>query len=168
MASDMTGAAVKVGDQILIPAVVTQIFESDDFTNIQAQTNEVLPPTSIRSNISLNSRQVVLASAVYADQGFAEAEKATFAAPSEPGPETPLPVEGSATLGGAANPNGEQLPGEPPTEPAQQTAPDGNSVPSDLPGELDPRTDGSIPETAPGEAADAPSAPTADPAPGTN
>lgn len=59
MPHDRNGAELKVGDQVLISAMVKEIYTSDDYCNAQFETAEVMHPGDQRSVVTLNTKQVV-------------------------------------------------------------------------------------------------------------
>lgn len=70
MPHDLNGKELKVGDRVVIPAIVTAIHPSRDYCNLDVQFEHPMPPYRERTRFAaLNSRQAVLAEGDKADIG---------------------------------------------------------------------------------------------------
>ena len=58
MPSDRKGQTVKIGDLVMIPAVVTEIRPNDEFLNVTVDTLEPMHPAPHKTAIILNAHQV--------------------------------------------------------------------------------------------------------------
>lgn len=59
MPHDAKGQKLNVGDDVLIPAKVTQICEGEDFCNCTVELEHKMPPNMTASSFSaINTRQV--------------------------------------------------------------------------------------------------------------
>lgn len=58
MPHDRNGELLQKGDKVLIPCVVTDVSESEDYCNITVETEEPCHPGDSKSSYTLNARQV--------------------------------------------------------------------------------------------------------------
>lgn len=59
MPHDMNGNELKVGSGVLVPCQVKGIHLTEDYCNIDIETNIAMHPSDNRTRLTLNSRQVV-------------------------------------------------------------------------------------------------------------
>lgn len=58
MPSDRKGEPVRVGDFVMIPAVVTEIHSQDEFINVVMETMDPMYPARHKTQIILNAHQI--------------------------------------------------------------------------------------------------------------
>ncbi len=59
MPHDAKGNLLKVGDKVVIPGTVTQVFASEDYCNCSVELEHGMPPTGSKSSVSaINTKQV--------------------------------------------------------------------------------------------------------------
>ena len=63
MPHDLMGKELKVGDTVLVPCQVKAIHLTEEYCNVELETNLVMFPVDSRVAITLNSRQVILKTA---------------------------------------------------------------------------------------------------------
>jgi hypothetical protein len=56
-----SGRKLKTGDKVIVHATVTQIYEGEDYCNVNVETDEPMFPGTTKSVITLNARQLELA-----------------------------------------------------------------------------------------------------------
>lgn len=61
MPHDKNGQLLQVGSKIIIEAEVESITEGEEFCNVTVRTTEPMYPGDAKSAISLNAKQVILA-----------------------------------------------------------------------------------------------------------
>jgi hypothetical protein len=54
---DMRGKPINVGDQVLVPCVVTSLGPGSDYCNCSLQTVEPMYPGKSKTGLTLNTRQ---------------------------------------------------------------------------------------------------------------
>ncbi len=59
MPHDMNGNELKVGSTVYVPCSVKAIHLTEEYCNLDLETNIAMYPSSNRSALTLNSRQVV-------------------------------------------------------------------------------------------------------------
>ena len=57
MPHDMNGNVLKVGDRVLIPAIVKTIQMSEDYCNLTAESTERMPGNDSLSTFNINTKQ---------------------------------------------------------------------------------------------------------------
>lgn len=60
MPHDMNKKLVKVGDQVLIPCVVTQVSEGEEYCNATVETLAPMHPSDRPSCFSINTQQLIV------------------------------------------------------------------------------------------------------------
>lgn len=58
MPHDKKGAELHVGDIVLVPCRVKAVHLTEDYCNVDLVTTEVMPPSTMPSTFTLNSKQV--------------------------------------------------------------------------------------------------------------
>jgi hypothetical protein len=58
MPHDAKGRELKVGDKVLVPAVVTSIAAGEDYCNLTVQTERPMKPSDQPTMITFNASQV--------------------------------------------------------------------------------------------------------------
>lgn len=59
MPHDNNGKLISVGDQVMIPAVVKEIYSTEEYCNVQLKTLHPMYPGDSYDTITLNAKQVV-------------------------------------------------------------------------------------------------------------
>jgi len=59
MPHDMNGNEIKVGSTVLVPCSVKAIHLTEQYCNVDLETNIAMHPTSNRTALTLNSRQTI-------------------------------------------------------------------------------------------------------------
>lgn len=58
MPHDRKGQKLEVGDRVMIEAVVTAVWEGEEYCNVTLETIEPMYPGENKTGITLNARQV--------------------------------------------------------------------------------------------------------------
>lgn len=61
MPHDKSGVEVKVGDIVMIPCRVKAVHMTEDYCNVDLVTLEVMPPSTMPSTFTLNTKQIIKA-----------------------------------------------------------------------------------------------------------
>ena len=56
---DKFGREIKAGDLVLVPCVVRETYQTDEYCNVKVSTTEPMFPGNERTTMTLNTRQVV-------------------------------------------------------------------------------------------------------------
>jgi hypothetical protein len=55
---DVNGAALKVGDRVLVECEVTMVSADQDYCNVTVQTVHGMPGNGLKTSMTVNTRQV--------------------------------------------------------------------------------------------------------------
>lgn len=59
MPHDLSGKLIKVGDRVLVPCIVRDIYSTEDFCNLSLETVHPMFPGTTLSGLTLNAKQVL-------------------------------------------------------------------------------------------------------------
>lgn len=63
MPHDLKGNLLAVGDIVLVPARVKDLYQGDEYCNVTLETTEPMFPGTVKSGLTLNAKQVLKHSA---------------------------------------------------------------------------------------------------------
>jgi hypothetical protein len=73
MPHDKRGTELQVGDIVMVPCRIKAIHLTEDYCNVDLETQLTMPPSHAKSQLSLNSRQTIKPVATYRFAEYPEA-----------------------------------------------------------------------------------------------
>lgn len=59
MPHDANGKLLKVGDKVVVPATIKEIYEGEEYCNCEIELDHEMPPYKHKDTYTLNTHQVV-------------------------------------------------------------------------------------------------------------